>query len=208
MYTLDATAARQANERSKRITELGKYIGAFTRAEDVTSAKGSRGIDFTFETETRHIANFTLWTRNKQGEPIYGEMHLHALMTCLKVRNIEPTPMVIRKWDYIAQGMIDIKAPVFIELMNKPIGILLETEEYQKYKNNVPNGTGIKVIPVCFFETKTELVASEILDKKVTPVMLPKLLVTLRHRPLATPILSTHIQDPANQESFDSDIPF
>jgi hypothetical protein len=214
MYSLNTTAARQADERSGRITEIGKCIGTFTRAENVSSAKGTKGIDFAFETPDRQNANFTLWTYNKEGKELYGFKQLQALMTCLRVKNIAPSTALVHKWDRVANGMVDVQAEVFADLMAVPIGILFETEDYQKFKDNMPVDVGTKVVPAYFFDAKSELTASEILDKKVTPVQLAKLVQTLKHRPLR----KQSGQAPASQsapapsgngfDEMDDDIPF
>jgi len=212
MYSLNTTAARQADERSGRITEIGKYIGTFTRAEDVNSAKGTRGIDFAFETQAKQSANFTLWTYNKEGKELYGFKQLQALMACMRVRDMAPKKAIVRKWDRTSEGMVDVEGMVFDALMGKPIGILFETEEYQKFENNVPTTVGTKVVPAYFFEAQTEMTASEILDKKVQPVQLAKLILTLHHRPLrksAGAAPATGSGAPAGGNGFeDDDIPF
>lgn len=184
MYSLNTTAARQAEERSGRINEIGKFVGIFTRAEDVVSSKDTRGIDFAFETPERQSANFTLWTFNADGKELYGFKQLQSLMTCLRVKEMAPKAAIVRKWDRTAGGMVDVEGMIFEALMKKPIGILFETEEYQKYENKQPAGVGTKVVPAYFFDASSEMTASEILDKKVTPAQLAKLVLTLRHRPL------------------------
>ncbi|MEX3614556.1 MAG: hypothetical protein VB141_12585 [Burkholderia gladioli] len=179
MYALDTNAARQADERSGRISEIGKYIGTFSRAEDITSAKGTRGIDFTFETNDRLSANFSLWTLNKASESLFGFKQLQALMACLRARNIEPSRAVVKKWDRDTSSVIEVEADVFKDLMSKKIGILFETEDYLKNDGSI----GTKVVPAAFFDPTTELMASEILDRKVQPVQLAKVVQSLRHRP-------------------------
>jgi hypothetical protein len=212
MYSLNTTAARQADERSGRIAEIGKYLGAFTRAEDVSSNKGTRGIDFAFETQDKQSANFTLWTYNKEGKELYGFKQLQALMACMRVREMAPKKAIVRKWDRTAQGMVDVEGMIFEALMGKPVGILFETEEYQKFENNVPTDVGTKVVPAYFFDAQSEMTASEILDKKVQPVQLAKLIQTLRHRPLrksagAAPAAGSGT--PTGGNGFeDDDIPF
>lgn len=213
MYSLNTTAARQADERSGRIAEIGKYVGKITRAEDVTSAKGTRGIDFAFETADRQSANFTLWTLNKEGKELYGYKQLQAMMTCLRAKQLAPVMAMVRKWDRTAGGMIDLEAPIFKDLMDKPVGILFETEEYQKFENGQPSGVGMKVVPAYFFDATSELTASEILDKKVTPAQLTKLVQTLKHRPLRNaPAASSGAAggagQPAGNGFEDDDIPF
>lgn len=207
MYSLNTTAARQADERSGRIAEIGKYIGTFSRAEDITSPKGTRGIDFAFETADRQTANFTLWTLNKEGKEIFGFKQLQALMTCLKVKNLKPVASVVKKWDRDSGGMQEFDAQVFEDLMSKPVGILFETEEYAKTEG----GVGVKVVPAAFFEASSELMASEILDKKVAPAQLAKILLTLKHKPLKTGS-TTASNAPSGGggggPDFDDDIPF
>lgn len=206
MYSLNTTAARQADERSGRINEIGKFVGIFSRAEDVTSKKETRGIDFAFETPDRQSANFTLWTFNKEGAELYGFKQLQSLMTCLRIKDMAPKTAMVRKWDRTSEGMIDVEGMVFDALMNKPIGILFETEDYPKNDGS----TGTKVVPAYFFDARTELTASEILDKKVTPAQLAKLVLTLRHRPLrgkqAAPAATNAA--PAGGGFDDDDIPF
>ncbi|MBJ9895261.1 hypothetical protein [Burkholderia cenocepacia] len=180
MYALDTNAARQADERNGRISEIGKYIGTFSRAEDVTSKKGTRGIDFAFETDDRLSANFSLWTMNAAGESLFGFKQLQALMACLRVRNIAPGRAVVKKWDHTSSSVIEVEADVFKDLMGKKIGILFETEDYEKTDGSI----GTKVVPAAFFDPTTELMAGEILDRKVQPAQLAKVVQSLRHRPL------------------------
>jgi hypothetical protein len=209
MYSLNTTAARQADERSGRITEIGKYVGIFNRAEDVKSAKGTIGIDFAFETNDKQSANFTLWAYNKEGKELYGFKQLQALMACLRVRDMAPKKALVRKWDRIAQGMVDVEGMIFDSLMSKPIGILFETEDYQKLENGVETGEiGTKVVPAYFFDSQSEMTASEILDKKVQPVQLAKLIGTLRHRTPRKASASTPAPAAGGFESMDDDIPF
>jgi hypothetical protein len=206
MYSLNTKAARQADERSGRIAEIGKYVGIFSRAEDVTSKKETRGIDFAFETPERQSANFTLWTYNKEGAELYGFKQLQSLMTCLRVKDMAPKAAIVRKWDRTAEGMVDVEGMIFEALMNQPIGILFETEDYPKNDGT----TGTKVVPAYFFDAKSELTASEILDKKVTPAQLAKLVMTLKHRPLRgkqpAPMASGAV--PAGNGFEDDDAPF
>lgn len=207
MYSLNTTAARQAEERSGRINEIGKFVGTFTRAEDVVSSRDTRGIDFAFETPERQSANFTLWTFNADGKELYGFKQLQSLMTCLRVKEMAPKKAIVRKWDRTAGGMVDVEGLIFEALMNNPIGILFETEEYAKNDGSV----GSKVMPAYFFDAKSELTASEILDKKVTPAQLAKLVMTLRHRPLrgkAASAASNAAPAGAGGSVDDDDIPF
>lgn len=211
MYALNAQAARQAEQRSERINEIGKYVGQFTRAEDIQSSKGTRGIDFAFVTDDKQTANFTLWTFNASEKELFGFKQLQALMTCLRVKNIAPSGAVVKKWDRDTQQVQEFNANVFLDLMDKPVGILFETEDYLKNDGSVVT----KVVPAAFFEASSELMASEILDKKVNAQQLPKMIQSLRHRPLrnapaAQPAATRHASAPAGGgfDEMDDDIPF
>lgn len=209
MYALDTNVARQADERIVRITDIGKYVGIFTRAEDVTSAKGTCGIDFAFETPERLSANFTLWTMKAQGEPLFGFKQLQALMACLHIKSITPSHATVKKWDRETNSVQEFDAEVFKDLMNKQVGILFETEDYLKKDGSI----GTKVVPAAFFEASSGLMAGEILDKKVEPTQLSKMIQTLRHRPLKRIVRPASqpggsIPDANSSSGMDDDIPF
>ena len=201
-YDLDAEAAKKANA-SSRIEESGKYIGTFTRAEMVTSQRGTVGIEFTFESENKQTADYlTIWTVNKDNQRIYGYNILMAIMTCLKVRTLETQKATINKWDSVAKQEIPTEAVIYPDLMNKRIGVLLQMEEY---KNN--NGdTKEKAALFAPFEADTELTASEILDKKVTPEKLLGMVTQLQ--PVKKLKASGGSSFPAGGAPFDDDIPF
>lgn len=184
MYALNPDAARKGDERSGRIVEIGAYEGVIKRAENVISTKkGTKGIEFDFETPDRMSAQFSLWTLTKDGKEIMGFGFVQALMTCLRVRALMPVRAIVHKYDRVSGGMVDVEAEVFKELMNKSIGVLFETEDYLKNDNSI----GTKVNCAGFFDTATRLTASEILDKKVQPLKLAANLKTLRHKAYKAP---------------------
>ena len=181
MYTLDANDARKADQRGGLITETGKYIGKFTRAEDIKASSGTKGIDFSFVSNTGQKARFALYTTKSDGSKIsIGHGFVMALMTCLKLREIKPQQMMVKKWDRDANAEIDAQALCFPDLMGKPIGVLLEAEAYEKNNGEV----GSRMVLAGVFQAETELTASELLDRKVQPEQLSKIVMTLRDRPL------------------------
>lgn len=204
MYQLDADSARKGDQSGRFISEIGKYVGVFTRAEDITAKTGTKGVAFTFESEGQ-TANLTLYTLKSNGEKIMGYDFLMAIMTCLSCRQLNQTAGRVKKWDSETNSEKMVDTTVFPELMNKPIGLLLETEDYLK-----KDGTVIpKMVIAGIFQASTELTASEILDKKVSPEKLAKRVMGLRHRPLKgvknTPAPSGGT---SKFDDMDDDIPF
>jgi hypothetical protein len=181
MYALNTQAARQADERFGRIEQHGAYTGVFLRAEDITSRNGARGIDFEFETAEKQSATFSIWTFDRQGKEIPSSMKLvSAMLTCFALRNIEPQAVRVKKWNRDVGARQEMDIDGFPMLMSKPIGVLFDTEDYQKNDG----GLGSRVVLAGFYRAADGLMAGEILDKKVTGAQLQKFISTLRHRPL------------------------
>jgi len=177
-YDYDKQAALAADSTGGRITEKGKYIGKFTRAEHITSPKtGTVGIEFDFVTNDGLRARFNLYTRKSDGTTIYGYKQLMTLMTCLRLRGLaDPQNRTARVYDFDAKREVEKTVPQFVELLNKPIGLLMHMEEYNegKWRPSFSHA----------FEASTELMATEILNEKVVPERLPKVLASLQDRPL------------------------
>lgn len=209
MYQLNPAAARAANEGNKFITEAGKYVGTFTSAENVTSNKGTKGIEFTFSTGHQEADYLTIWTINKEGKELHGLKVLNAIMACMKVRSIAPKDGVIEKYSQEIGGKTKVNASVFPDLMGKPVGLVLQGEEYKNSKGEVKT----KMTIFAPFEAATELTADEILDSKVQPHKLAKLVQYIMENPVrrlkASPQASASLYEPSAQsEGFSDDIPF
>lgn len=210
MYALDTKAAQKADQTGNRISEIGKYVGTFTQAEDITAATGTKGLALRFEVNGQ-TANLSLYTKKANGETIMGFDMLMAIMTCMKLRNIEPKDGTVKFWDRETNAETQRAAKVFPDLCGKPIGLLLETEGYNKNDGSV----GTKMVIANVFQAGTELTASEILDRKTAPELLPKLVARLHHRP-AKAAKTTAGRPPAQAtasggsgfDDLDDDIPF
>ena len=179
MYALDTKAAQKADQTGNRINEIGKYVGTFTQAEDITAATGTKGVALRFDSNGQGT-NLSLYTKKADGETIMGFQTLMAIMTCLGLRNIEPKEGTVKYWDRETNSEETKAAEVFPELCGKPIGLLLETEGYNKTDGTV----GTKMVIAGVFQAKTELTATEILERKTVPEMLPKMVARLHHRPV------------------------
>ena len=179
MYTLDVQAARHADTAGATIKEIGKYVGEFIQAKDVVTKKGGRGIEFIFKSQGGQKANLAIYTTGANGDRYQGYDALMAIMTCLQLRGIKPAPGKVTCYDFEAKKEVVEDGTVFPDL-HKPIGVLLETEDYEKKDGSI----GTRMVLKNVFQPGTELTASEILDKKTQPELLAKMVEGLRHRPL------------------------
>lgn len=179
MYSLDVQAARHADTAGATIKEIGKYVGEFFQAKDVVTKKGGRGIEFIFKSAGGQKANLAIYTTGASGERYQGYDALMAIMTCMQLRSIQPQPGKATRYDYEAKKEVQEDGTLFTDL-HKPIGVLLETEDYEKKDGSI----GTRMVLKNVFQPSTELTASEILDKKTQPALLAKMVEGLRHRPL------------------------
>lgn len=206
-YSLDTDAAKQADTGNGRINETGKYVGEFTKAKKVTSNQGTEGIELSFKATNGQSADYlTVWTINKDGKQIYGFKQLMALMTCLKVRSIDAKPGEVEEYDRDANAMVTRQAEVYPALTGKPIGILLQMEEYEKKDHTV----GEKASFAGFFDPQTEQVAIEILEKSEARVLekLVSQLVPVKKLKGSRPAASQSHGSGDTSPAFDDSIPF
>lgn len=204
-YTLNPEAAKQADQMGGMIKETGKYAGIFTRAENVKSTKGTKGVEFSFKADDGMSADYlTLWTVNADGKELYGFKTLMAIMTCLKVREMNPALQEVEKYDTEIQGKKKVTVEVYPELMSKPIGLLLQREEYRNGQGDVKS----KMVIFAPFDPATNFTASEILNKATKPETLDKMVAQLRDRPLKDVSTQAGASAQPGGEAFDDDIPF
>lgn len=210
MYTLNAEAAKKADVIGAYINETGKYTGTFIRAEKLVSAKASTdGIGFTFKDDAGRECRFDVWTQKQNGEPLSGLNQVNAMMACLQQRSLTVSQQTVKKWDNGAE--VTMQAPCFAELMGKRIGLLLRSEEYEKMKDNQKTGErGWRMGLFAVFQADTELMASEILNRKTQPEQLAKVIAQLADKPLkgsATRGATSQATDGGVPSHFD-EIPF
>lgn len=198
MYKLDTKAALAAE--GNRITDIGKYVGKFTTAEAVIASKGTHGVKLSFATDSGQTTGLNLWTMGADGTQYGGYKVLMSIMCCLGVRELSTVDRRVKDKDGTER-----LASFLPELENKPIGLLLETEDWESGEKS-----GTQMVLKLPFQVDTELVASEILGRKTSPEQLPKIIATLKHHTLKT------ARKPAAQQSNaassfdagDDDIPF
>ena len=207
-YTLDANAAKQADNMFSRIEEKGKYLGIITRAEQVESTKGTAGVDLSFKSDNGASADYlTIWTHNKEGKQLQGFNVLMAIMTCLRVKELKAENGEVEKYDQNEKKRVKVIVPLFKSLMSKPVGLLIHMEEYEK----TAGGTAWKPAISAPFD-KDGFTASEILNKAQKAETLDKMLAALRDRPLkaaaSSPRASSEPTSAGPFDDMDDDIPF
>lgn len=207
MYALNIEAAKKADTVGAYISETGKYVGTFIRAEKLVSqAKGTDGIGFTFKDDAGREARFDVWTQKQNGEALSGLNLINAMMACLERRALTVAVQPVKKWHDSKEQVMD--AEVFPELMGKSIGLLLRAEEYEKMKDGHKTGeTGWRMGLFGVFQAGTELMASEILTRKTQPEQLAKVTQQLADKPLKK-THGTAARSTATVDDFGSDIPF
>ena len=203
-------AARKADAGGGAIKEMGKYVGAFTQAKNVTTKKGGRGIEFIFKADNGQTAKFAIYTQSATGEQYQGYEALMAIMACMGLRSIKPVDGIALKYDFDQRKDVEEEASIFPDLC-KPMGVLLETEDYEKQNGNVATRMVLKNV----FRAADELTASEILDRKTQPLQLVRMIEGLRHRPVKNAPAQLYQEQPTRtaptpDPSFDDgdDIPF
>lgn len=203
-YQLDTNAAKKADVIFSKIDTKGKYMGVLTRAEQVSSQKGSVGVDLSFKADGGESADYlTLWTHNKDGKQLMGFNTLMAIMTCLRVRELKAQDGEVEKYDSAQQKRVKVTVPLYRELMDKPLGLLIHMEEYAK----TAGGTAWKPVIVAAFD-KDEFTASEILNKAIQPEALPKMVQALRDRPLKSGVPSSARTSSSDVPADFDDVPF
>lgn len=209
-YNLNTQSAKKAEQIGGRIDATGQYTGTFLRAEAVQSSKGTDGIEFSFKAESGASADYLqLWTYNSSGEELRGAQMLQAIMTCLRVKTLLAKTATVEKYDRDAGAKVPVQADVYPDLMGKPIGLLIQMEEYE-----AKDGSR-KWRPVIWgcYDAATGMTATEILDKALKAERLAELLPRLADKPMKGSAPARRepaaASMPAGEPAFaDDDIPF
>lgn len=180
-YTLDANQAKSADSLGSSIRETGKYIGVLTRAEAITSKKGTRGLGLSFKSADGATADYLdLWTHDKDGEALSALKTVNAILACLKLRAINEGPIHFEKWNKDKKAREQVQGTGYPELMGKRIGFLLRKELETDDKGEDRERLGIFGV----FQADTELTASEVLGQQSKPERLGKMLEALIAKPV------------------------
>jgi hypothetical protein len=162
-FTLDQQAAKESNAGSKRIKESGKYIGKFKAAWYEQNDKGTESVHFLFESdEGQEAGPLALYTHNGKGEQLPSYKTFNAVLTCMKLRGVKAQKGQVELYDFDTKAMVKKTKELYPELAGKPIGLVLQQEEYEKSNGDI----GERMIIVAPFEAATGKVAVEILNSQ------------------------------------------
>jgi len=196
------------------IQRTGKYTGKFTQAVCFEAQSGAKGVEFTFISDTGEQTDFSIFTQGKDGQDLYGLNQVHAIMACMRLRGATVAMQKASVWDNNERKRVEKLVPQLAGILNKPIGVLLELEEYEGRDGD----TKKRMQFAHAFEAASELMADEVLAKKETPERLPREVAKLKDRAMRErgggrslpPFNANKPHDERNPPpaDFDDDIPF
>ncbi len=220
-YTLNAEQAIAGSTSGyQRITQSGAYTGVFTKAKAITADTGASGVEFTFKADNGAEANYlNLYTHNSAGEETYGYAQLNALMACIKQREVVPQPIQVMEYDHSAGKEVSVQISAYPQLMNAPVGVVLQRSQYCKRSGDVGESMNL----YAFFDANTKQTGGEVILQQeasaldgIVSSLKDKLVANIstgqKVRPhdmpatgAATTARNTHGQ---SAKDFDDDIPF
>lgn len=207
--SLNAAEARKADNFSTIIRETGRYVGVITRAEKLSSQKGTVGVGFSFKSDDGATANYLdVYTEKANGEQLWGHAIVQSILCCTRVKNADEGPITFEKWTR-DQGIVETTATGYPALMGKRIGLVLQ----RVLETNQTTGADVDRVNIArVFEAATGLTSSEILDGKTKPEKIDAMMKSLQ------PVWDRRKKSPAQQmasqpaatgdHEFDSEIPF
>lgn len=174
-YDYDPDAAGKADDVAGRIDTSAAYIGTFKSAHAIKSDRtGTEGIHFEFVSPGGGATNFDIWTKKQDGSSIFGMNQLQAMMAILGLRGLRSVQGKYEGWDNGKRA--EMTGEVFPDLVDKPIGLVLQKELYTKQDG----GDSFRMGLFGVFHPTSRLTASEIREGKVKGEKLEKMIRGLK----------------------------
>jgi hypothetical protein len=210
-FTVDTTLAASAGNGNSRINTSGAYTGIITKAKYVTSSRtGAQGIEFDFKSEAGQTANMmTLWIADANGKTYDGFKGIVDSMAFLMKQNAySPAQVRVTEYDFAEGQEVTRQVWAYPALMGKPIGLVLQAEEYAK--NNGDTGTRMNIVRA--FGAASRMTVSEITSKAEKATAIDAMLLTLKDKKInqdrQAPAIVGRGQYAEKFDDFDDDIPF
>ena len=210
-FKLSAKSAKKGDYiGGQSITKTGGYDGKFISVKKIIASTGTIGVEFSFKSENDGTAGFlSIYIQKKDGTLLPDYDTLNAIMACMKVKSITEKQMDIEEYSKTKEKMIKVNRPCYPELMGKPIGMVLQREEYYRTDNSIGATMGIYAA----YNVESRQTAIEILDQK-KPERLEKILDVVKDKKVAkktTPKTANAGDLPDgdfDDDAYDDDIPF
>lgn len=165
--SLNTAEARKGDSFSSQIRDTGAYKGVITRAEKLTSDKGTEGVGLSFKSDDGATANYLdVYTARADGSQLWGHSIIQSLLCCAGVKDVADGPIQFDKWDKEVSEVVKVTRDGYPALMGRRIGLVLQKELQSHYQTGADQER-INIVGV--FQADTELTATEILDKKTKP---------------------------------------
>lgn len=211
-YKLNVETVKQADAPRvmERIDASGAYTGEFTLAKQIVANSGTEGIEFIFQADDGRVANWLrLYVRKADGTETFGMGMLMSAMTCLKLREISTETVIVEEWDRNANAKIPVEVVNFNALCSKPIGILLQKELKDGFDKNGNPKYSMNIVG--FFDAKTKMTATEIIEKANEATALDKKMKYLKDIDKRTgdepaPVVAS--SDAGDFSDLENDLPF
>lgn len=166
-YQLNPQAAKTATNIGNRITESGIYDGIVRFAFYEKNENGTESVNIMFKCENQEVGPLSIYTHKGDGTELSGERLVHAIMACMSLRDMETHAVDVDLWDSEKGELVKKRKEVFTAMTDKPLGLVLQAEEFHRRSEN--GGIGTRLIIVAPFQAQTRLTAAEILTKTNGP---------------------------------------
>lgn len=160
-FTLNPTAAKEANAGGKRISEPGVHVGHFRAAWYEKNDKGTESVHFIFVNDAGQEAGpLALYTHKGDGTELPSYRTLNAILACMKLRGIKAQRGPVKLWDAQQQAEVEKQKDTYPALVGPRIGLVLTAEEYVNQKGELKQRLQIGMP----FNADTRQTAAEVLN--------------------------------------------
>ncbi len=173
-FTLDTTAAKEANSGGKRITEPGPYVGKIKAAFHEANRNGTESVNLVFEADNgQEIGPLALYTHKGDGTELPSYKTLHAILACCRLRTMESKPGKVTLYDFDTKADVVKDKDTYPALVSKRIGLVLQGEEYENNAGDVK----VRMIIAAPYCAESRRMADEVLTSAPEAKALDKYLV-------------------------------
>lgn len=172
-FDYDEGAAKLADRAADRLTDGGAYVGSFKVVSPFKSEKGTIGTQFDVVLKDGGETNFGLFLVGQDGKELFGMQNFQGIRAVMGLKGrAKPSKGMVRKYNKEAKAWEDAEGPVYADMMDKEIGMVLQKELYTKQGG----GDGVRFNLVTVYDPKTRLTPREIIAGEKVPKRLDKVL--------------------------------